>query len=701
MARIVKVSRRQFVKVSAAAGTGLVLGVHLPSLAKEQAGSAAFSPNAWLSVDPEGAVTITVARSEMGQGVRTALPMIVAEELEADWSRVRVAPALADPKYGNMTTGGSTSVRQSFGPLRAAGAAAREMLTAAAAARWRVPASECRAESGKVTHAASKRSLSYGELAAAAARQPVPKKPALKDPKDFRLIGKSLPRLDTFDKVTGRAAFGIDVEVPGMRVAVLERCPAFGGTVGRVDDAEAKATPGVEQVIPLGDAVAVVARDSWSAMRGREALKVTWNEGPNGKADSASLWALLRKKLEERGEVARKEGDAEAVLKAAGRVVEAEYEAPLLAHATMEPMNATAHVQEGRAELWLPTQAPTMAQGAVAELLKIPKEKVIVHTTLLGGGFGRRAMPDFALEAALVSKRAGKPVKVVWSREDDMRHDFYRPLSLHRLRGALDGSGKIAAFEHRFASPSISEQLWPGSVKGLDDSAVDVAANFPYLIPNVLVEYVMANTFVPAGWWRSVYASQNAFATECFVDELAQAAQKDPIEFRLAMLPQGSRKRLVLQELAKMVEKAGAAGPSLGVACAQCFGSFAAQAAKVSVSGGHVKVEKVWAAVDCGQVINPDIVRAQVEGAVVYGLSGLMAQITVEKGRVAQGSFDDYPIPTLADAPHVEVSLVLDSWDKAKLGGIGEPGLPPLAPAVVNAASRVAGSRIRKLPMKV
>ncbi len=705
MASIVKVDRRRFIKVSGTAGAGLVIGFALPSplLRAAQEAQQPFTPNAWLSIDPEGQVTIWVAKSEMGQGVLTSLPMIVADELGADWGRVKIQQALADPKYGSMTTGGSASIRRSFAPLREAGAAARMMLVAAAAKAWGAEPSACRAESGEVLHVPTGRRVSYGELAPKAARMEVPKQIQLKNPKEFKLIGKPMHRLDTPEKVDGRALFGMDVEFPGLHVAAVARCPVFGGKVKRFDAAKAKALPGVVKIVEVPTGVAVVAKDTWSAFQGRDALQVEWDEGPAAKTDSAGLWAMLHEKGKEEGAIARNEGDAPAALKAAAKRLQAQYEAPFLAHATMEPMNATVRVEKGGCEIWAPTQAPQWAQGEVARLLGLAPEKVVFHTTLLGGGFGRRAMPDFVVEAAQVARAAGVSVKVAWSREDDMRHDFYRPMSLHLLEGGLDGRGKLTAYTHRLVAPSISDQMNPGSVKGVDEAAVDGAANILYAIPNLRVEYVMARTPVPLGWWRSVYASQNAFATECFIDELAAAAGRDPVEFRLELLGASSPMHSVV---ALAAERAGWGKPlpsgwARGAACCECFGTRVAEVAEVSVEKGQARVHRVTCAVDCGQVVNPDTVRAQVESAVVYGLSAVLTgEITIEKGRVKQGNFDDYPVLRMREMPEVEVHMLLGDWETAKLGGMGEPGLPPLAPAVANALFRVTGRRIRRLPLK-
>ncbi len=698
MTRIVKLGRRDFLRLSAGAGTGLWLGFHVGERQARAAKPAAFRPNAFLAVDAAGAVTIWVVRSEMGQGVHTSMPMLVAEELECDWKSIRVEQAPTDPRFGSMSTGGSRSVRGSWTPLRQAGAAAREMLVAAAAGRWGVEPASCRAEAGKVMHAASGRSLGYGELAAAAARLPVPREPRLKDPRDFRLIGKRVPRLDTPAKVDGRAVFGLDVRLPGMLFATVARPPVHGATVAGFDAGKARKVPGVRQVLSVPSGVAVVADSTWAAIGGREALQVRFDDGPNGSLDQEAVARLLSDPAA-KPQVVRADGDLEAALAAAHRRIEAVYQAPFLAHATMEPMNCTARVTAKGAELWAPTQAPTWAQGEVAKALGLPEGAVAVHTTLLGGGFGRRAIPDFPVEAALVARAAGAPVQVVWTREDDMRHDLYRPASRHELRASVDAAGRLTAWHHRVRAPSIAAQLFGGRAGRPD--VVEGAADVPYAAGAVLVDCVTPALGLRVGWWRSVYSSQNAFAEECFLDECAAAAGQDPLAFRRALLQRHPRLRGVVELAA---EKAGwgsplPAGRGRGMACHASFGSWVAEVAEVSVERGEVRVHRVVAAVDCGHVVNPDTVEAQVEGAVVYGLSAaLRGEITLERGRVRQGNFDDYQPLRMEEMPAVEVHLVKSAEDP---GGIGEPGLPPIAPAVANALFAATGWRFRRMPLRV
>ncbi len=698
MTRIAKLGRRDFLRVSAGAGAGLWLGFRLGTGEARAAAPAALSPNAFLSIDGAGIVTVWVVRSEMGQGAHTAMPMLVAEELECDWRSIRVEQAPTDPKFGHMSTGGSRSVRDSWIPLRRAGAAAREMLVSAAAGRWGVEPASCRAEAGRVIHSATGRSLGYGELAAAAAGLPVPRDPALKEPSDFRLLGKKVARLDAPAKVTGRATFGLDVRVPGMLFATVARPPVHGGTVAGFEAAKARKVPGVRAVLGVPSGVAVVATSTWAAIRGREALQVRFEGGPNASLDQAAVERLLSDPGA-KPQVVRADGDLEAALAAAPRRIEAVYQAPFLAHATMEPMNCTARVTAKGAEVWAPTQAPTWAQGEVAKALGLPEAAVTVRTTLLGGGFGRRAIPDFAVEAALIARAAGAPVQVVWTREDDMRHDLYRPASRHELRAGLDAAGTLVAWHHRVRSPSIAAQLFGGRAGRPD--VVEGAVAVPYAARAVLVDCVTPAVGIRVGWWRSVYSSQNAFAEECFLDECAAAAGRDPVAFRRALLERHPRLRGVVELAA---QKAGwgsplPAGRGRGLACHASFGSWVAEVAEVSVERGSVRVHRVVAAVDCGHVVNPDTVEAQVESAMVYGLSAaLRGEITLERGRVREGNFDDYQPLRMDEMPAVEVHLVKSAEAP---GGIGEPGLPPIAPAVANALFAATGRRFRRMPLRM
>lgn len=694
--------RRDFLKLSA--GAGLWLAVSGPGrvLAAGPAASAdGFEPSVWLHLAPDGTTTIFLGRSEMGQGSYTGMAVLVAEELEADWTKVRIVQGDADPKYGEMVTGGSRSVRSGFLPLRKAGAAAREVLLKAGAKRLGVPVRACRAQDGAIVHAASGRRLGYGELVADAARLPVPADPPLKDPKKFRLIGKRVPRLDTPPKVRGEAVFGIDVRVPGMLHATVARPPVRGGKVKGFDAAAAGKVPGVRKVVEVPSGVAVIADSTWAAIQGREALKATFEPGPNGALDGAAIARLLAGAKVDPEPSRSEGGDVQKALAGAAQRVQAVYELPLLAHATMEPMNCTADVRDGKAELWAATQAPLWARTEVAKALGVPEAAVTVHVTFLGGGFGRRALPDFAVEAAQVSRAAGAPVQVTWTREDDMRHDFYRPPGRNELAAGLDAKGRLVAWHHVVRNPSIGQQLF-GSARRRGDrpDTVEGAADVPYTAAVVRVDHALPEIGVPLGWWRSVYSSQNAFAEEVFVDELARAAGQDPLAFRLANLPRDSRLRGVLRLAASKAGwgKPPPAGHALGLACHASFGSYVAQVAEVSVRNGRITVHRVVCAVDCGTALNPDSVEAQAEGSVVYGLSAaLRGEITVKGGAVEQGNFDDYEPLRMSEMPRVEVHLVPSN---AEPGGMGEPALPPIAPAVANAVFAATGERLRALPLR-
>jgi isoquinoline 1-oxidoreductase beta subunit len=702
-------SRREFLKVTSVGGAGLVISFHLPwgetLVAQEKQAESLFAPNAWLRIDKEGTITITVAKSEMGQGVRTALPMIVAEELDADWAKVKVVQALADRKYGSMGTGGSTSVRTSWEKLRKAGATARAMLVTAAAQTWHVLESECRTENSTVIHLPTGRKLTYAELTETAAKLPVPDNVRLKDPKEFRIIGKRMPRVDTPSKVDGSAKFGIEIRVPGMLYASVVQCPIFGGKVKSYDETKAAAVPGVKKILKIDGGVAVVADSTWAALQGREALQVVWDQGPNATLSSEQIRGMFIEAAKRPGAIAEKAGDCDAALSTAAKRVEAVYEVPFLAHATMEPMNCVADVRRDRCEIWAPTQDPQGFQRVASEITGLPEAKVIVHTTLLGGGFGRRFMPDTLAQAVKVSKAIGVPVKVTWTREDDMMHDWYRPASYYVLSGGLDANGNLVAFKQKIVAPSISESNQPGSTKnGLDEGAVEGAVRLPYSIPNFLVEYVMANTPVPLGYWRSVYPSQNVFAVESFMDELAYAAGRDPFEFRRSLVTKMPRMKKAMELAA---EKAGwgtllSKGHAMGIALSPPAFYFTpvVQIAEVSVgTDKRVKLHRVVCAIDCGIVINPDSVEEQMEGGFVFGVTAaLKGKITVKNGRVEQGNFDDYPLLTIDEMPVVETAIVESTEPPT---GTGEPGVPAAAPAVANAVFAATGQRVRTLPIKL
>ena len=710
------VTRRDFVSTT----TGLVIAFALPwrADAAPATGDAPFAPNAWLRVGTDGTITLTVDKSEMGQGSQTGLAMILAEELEADWSTIRLGPVPENPAGWSrrMSTGGSTAIHGSWDLLRKAGATAREMLVSAAAAAWDVDRAGCRAEQGAVIHTPTKRRLPYGKLAARAARLPVPPDVPLKDPKQFRLLGTRTTRLDTPAKVDGSAVYGIDVTMPGLLVASIERCPVFGGTIKRYDATKAKALPGVRAVVELEPSpwtgkdgawgvgcaagVAVVADTYWHAFQGRKALEVEWNEGEAASLGSDGIRAELARLADQPGVEAKKVGDPVAALAGAAQRLDAVYEVPFLHHATMEPMTCTAHVQANGCDVWAPTQNQTRAQEVAAELAGLPKEKVRIHTTFLGGGFGRRLEPDFVSEAVRVSKAVGAPVKVIWTREDDTQHGFYRPASYNRFAAGLDAAGNPVAWTHRVVGTPIRLKFGP-LPKGLDGSLVDGAEDLPYGIPNLLVDQVAADFLpIPRGFWRSVGISHNAFVVESFLDEVATAAKKDPYELRRALLKDKPRH---LRTLELVAEKAGwgtplPAGRARGIAFAEWQPTVCAQVAEVSVdSGGVVHVHRVVCAVDCGPVVNVGQIEAQMQGGIVYGLTAaLYGEITIDHGRVTQGNFIDYPMMRINEMPAVEVHVVPST---EKQGGIGEPSVGPIAPAVSNAIFAATGKRIRKLPI--
>jgi isoquinoline 1-oxidoreductase beta subunit len=701
-------SRREFIAAGVAAGAGLVIGFYLPHGSSSN-GKNAFSPNAYLRITPDNKITVLVPRSEMGQGVRTSLPMILAEELEADWKQISIEQVGASTLYGDQTTGGSASVRTTWDPMRKAGAAAREMLISAAALEWGMPRSACKAENGTILRTGSNTSLSYGALASKAATLPIPSDVPLKQAKDYKIVGKPLARLDTPAKVEGKAEFGIDFRLEGMKFALLARCPVIGGKVTSFDDKESKQISGVRYVGKISDsAVAVVADSVWGAMEGRRVLNVTWDDGPNKDLNSAVIYDSLKKSLGNKSATLYSTGD---VSKAHGRRIEAEYQLPFMAHAPLEPGNCTAQFRGSSCELWAPTQVPQDVRDSVAPALSLDPDQVKVNVTLIGGGFGRRLEHDYAVEAALVSKAANVPVKVLWTREDDMRFSTYRPASYHKLSAELDGQGWPAAFSHRFVAGSINGQKGAAEPDGVDLDLKDEAA-LVYSFPNASLEYVMVDSQVPLGWMRSVYALQVGFASECFIDELAAAAGKDPLEYRLHLLAKDedikyfdatwrtSRMRGVLQLAA---DKAGwgrplAPGHYHGIACFGCFSTYMAEVVEISMENDQPRVHRVVGAIDCGQIINPKILEQQMQGGVIYGLANaLRAQITIDKGRIVQGNFDEYAPIRMNEAPVVEAYFVENTEAPS---GAGEPPVPPLAPALCNAIYAATKKRIRALPIQ-
>jgi isoquinoline 1-oxidoreductase subunit beta len=711
------ITRRHFVVATSSVAGGLAISVAFPGLADAASIAAqAWGPesvpnelNAFLAIDPDGSVLIRSPHQEMGQGAITALPMIVAEELECDWSKVKVeyaSPArnLREKNvYGEMTTVGSRGVRTSWQMLLQAGASARERLIAAAAQRWNVSPSDCEAANSKVTHRATGRSLDYGALAADAAAIKLDKEPAIRTPDQFKLIGKRLGRLDTPLKINGSAKFAIDTQVPGMVYAAVAACPVFGGKLKSVDETPAKGRRGVLQVVKLDNAVVVVADRFWRAKEALALLKPDWEVGEAGNTDSAQFAKLYRDTLEGPMVSARNDGNVDEVFGKTGKTVEAVYEAPHLAHATMEPLNATVHVQPDKLDVWLGSQTPmgTIRQAAAASGFK--PEQIVIHNCFLGGGFGRRSINDEMRQAILVAKEVGKPVKLVWTREEDMTQDRYRPQAAVRMKAALGGDGMPTAFDAKIAVGSILRSTGINKVEnGIEAQAVEGFANIPYAIPSVRVGCMLRNTHVPVMFWRSVGSSQNAFFVESYIDELAHAAGQDPYKYRRALLAGKSDFLGVLDTIAEKSDwgKPLGRGRGRGIAIHECYGSIIGQVAEVTVSQkGEVKVDRVVAAVDCGHVVNPGIVEAQIQSGVIYGLSAaLYGEITIKQGRVEQGNFDEYQVARLADAPKIEVYLALSGGKK--WGGIGEPGTAATAPAVANAVFAATGTRVRSMPLK-
>jgi isoquinoline 1-oxidoreductase beta subunit len=705
--------RRDFLKRSVGATGGLLIVFYLPELglADTAPSQLAFAPNAFLRIGSDGHVRVVLGKSEMGEGVYTSLSMLVAEELEADWSKVHVESAPVDavynhPGFGMQMTGGSTSVQSEWERLRKAGATARTMLIAAAARRWSVDPQTCHAERGYVIHSPSKRRLSYGALANSAAKIEPPKEVSLKDPKHFKLIGKSTRRLDTPSKINGAAKFGIDVKLPGMLTAVIARPPVFGAKLAQVHDEKTKSIRGVKAVVPISAGVAVVADGFWPAKLGRDALQIEWDEGPNATTSTAAMRQQYSALAKTPGAAARKEGDPAQALQGAAKEISAEYEVPYLSHAMMEPLNCVVKLSSDGCEIWTGTQFQTVDRAAAAKVAGLKPEQVELHTMLLGGGFGRRANPqsDFVVEAVEVAKAVRAPVKTVWTREDDIRGGWYRPMAYDRISGGLDDNGNPIAWSHTIVSQSImaGTMFEPFIKNGVDGSSVEGAEVMPYAIPNVLVDLHTTKVGVPVLWWRSVGNSHTAFVVESFIDELANLAGKDPYEFRRALLAKKPR-HLAALELAARKANWGAPLPKRhgrGMALHFSFDSYVAEVAEVSVSDqGAVRVHRVVAAVDCGRVVNPDGVAAQIEGGIIYGLSAaLRSEITLDRGRVQQRNFHDYQLLRIDEAPKIEVHIVPSSENPS---GVGEPGVPPAAPAVTNAIFAATGKRIRKLPIRM
>ena len=703
------ITRRALLRGGLAVGAGLTVGFPVARGARGAAlaqTAGVFAPNQWLRIDRDGVVTIVNSVPEMGQGSLTTTSMIIADELDAILDQVRVEQAPANPALyknpvtGTQSYGGSRGVRDHLAMWRKAAAAAREMLAQAAADEWGVPVESVETEQGAVVHRPSGRRLLYGQLVDRAQQLPVPQNPTLKSPDKFRYIGKPVKRRDTPEKITGRGIYGTDVQVPGMLVASIERCPVFGGKVKSFDATAATRVKGVKHVVQVSNGIAVVADGFWTALQGRRALRVTWDEGPMAQVSSTMITREYEAAAKQPGQVARNDGDAEKVLAAGGRVHEAVYQVPFLEHACMEPMNATAQVMPDACVVWAPTQNPGGTQATAARLTGLPPEKVTVHTTLLGGGFGRRGEQDFIVDAVETSKAVGAPVKVMWTREDDITHGFYRPATYNLFRATLDASGVPAAWFTRMVGPGILIQKGRAQAGTIDAAAVEAVRNMPYDVPNLRIEWTNKDLGIPLGFWRSVGPSQNGFIIESFFDELAHLAGKDPYEYRRALLGKAPRHKAVL-ELAATRANWGAplpTGHTRGIAVAFSYGSYVAHVAEVSVArDGAVRTHRLVAAIDAGLAVNPENVKAQMEGGAVYALTAaLYGRITIDRGRVQQSNFHDYPMLRINEMPVVEVHI-LDSGEAP--GGLGEPGVPTVAPAVCNAIYAATGRRIRTLPI--
>lgn len=724
-APVAEVTRRNALKSGLAAGAALLIGFDIVPRAKSAPNKPVVNPvKAWMRVDSDGTATLIYSKSEMGQGISSALPMILADELEIDWKDVHVEHAPSTADYGDQGTGGSGSVTAMWIPVRQAGAAARIMLIATAAKRWGVDPSSCSARSGAVWNRQQK--MNYAELVQEAAKLPVPDLSTvpLKKPEEFRIIGTVVPRKDIPSKTDGSAKFGLDVRVPGMVYAMVERCPVFGGRVKSFDASRTRALKGVQDVFEIeavGEAihswggVVVVADSTYVAMKGRKLLQIDWDFGPSASESSETLRRQMRRLVDSPMKVVVNQGDAETAISNTpiGKKVECDYELPFQAHATMEPMNCTVHIQADHAEAWVPTQSPELTAQMIARVSGLAPEKIAIHTTYMGGAFGRRYQGDFALEAAQIAKRVGKPVQLVWSREDDMTHDFYRPASYHRLSGAVDNNGKIVAWRHKSTSTSINEWFDPKSVP--EASELGCTLQMPYLAANYKLEYLPAASAVPRAWWRSVEASVIGFVMESYVDELAHAAGMDPYEFRMKNLGPDrmikhaldaeerpldlARFRNVLQTVAKNGDwgKPMPAGQGRGIAAHYSFHSYVANLVEVEIQNKQLKVKRVVSAVDIGTPVSPDGVKAQVESAIIYGLTAaLKSQITIQNGRAAQSNFDKFTTLSMKETPVIEVHIVPSNIAPT---GIGEPGLPPTAPALANAIFAATGKRIRRLPI--
>ncbi len=702
-------TRRSFLKKSSLviAATALSSPLNLFNASLSRAASKLpFKPHAFLEVATDDTITVWVGQTNLGQGTHTGIPMIIADELDAAWEKVQVKMALAaepfkSPVWHAQITGGSSSIRHRWDLLRKVGAAARQMLVEAAAEMWKVPAEKCVAKEGKVVHPDG-RSLTYGQLVEAAAKRPVPENPALKDPKDYRIMGTPRKRLDIPDKVAGKAVFGIDFTIPGMCVAVVARPPYFGSKLESYDADAALKVKGVVQVAPLENRIAVCAETTYAAMKGRDALGIKWSKGSHPDLNDDTVDASFKEHLGRPGAIAENRGDAKQALAKAAVTLEQSYKLPYISHAQVEPINCTAHVEKERCRIWIPTQMQTATQLTASQLTGLPIEKVEVMTTPAGGGFGLRGEQDPVLDSVSLSKTLGRPVKVLWTREDDFANDYFRPASQCRIQAGLDEEGRVVAWSHKVAAPSVMSRTMPQFVEnGVDPDAVSGVKDMPYSFPNLLVDYAMVDLPIPVGWWRSVGYSVNTFTVESFMDELAHAAGKDPVQFRLQHMEKGGRPYNVLSLLA---DKGGWGDPvpegrARGVAVVSCFESFAAHMAEVSVGKkGEINVHKMVCALDCGTAVYPDAIRAQAEAGVVMGLSvAFYEKVRFENGGVKTANYSDYPVLTMSEVPEIQVHI---AENNLKAGGVGEPVFPSVAPAVANAIFKATGVRLRELPFK-
>jgi isoquinoline 1-oxidoreductase beta subunit len=724
-------SRRTFLKFSAtvgvAAGGGLLLGFSLPAVsqgqkqeqspagksviggdASEPGPAGVFAPNAFIQIDNTGKVTLVIPKVEMGQGIYTSIPMLIAEELEVSLDTVTLDHAppneqlFKDPLLGGQLTGGSTSIRYAWDPMRQAGATARVLLISAAAQQWQVDPASCHAQAGQVVHAASNRSIGYGQLVDAAAKLPVPQNVPLKDPKDFKIIGTSVKRLDSPEKVDGTAVFGLDVRVPDMVYAAIATSPVFGGTLSSVDDTSARKIPGVRQVVKADNAVAVIGDHTWAAKRGLAALAITWNEGAGANLSMKQIVDDLASAADHgTGAVARKDGDVTKGFSDAKTRVDAVYQQPFLAHATMEPVNCTVHVRPDGCDIWLGTQVPTRIVDTAVQITGLPAEKITVHNHLLGGGFGRRLEFDMATQALKIGKQLGTPVKVVWTREEDIQHDMYRPYYYDKISAGLDANGKPIAWQHRIVGSSIMARFAPPAFQhGIDPDAVEVATDLPYDLPNQLIDYVRQEPrTVPTAFWRGVGPTRSTFVVESFIDELAAQAKVDPVKYRRDLLGKTPRALNVLDTATQAAGWGSTVpkGQGRGVSVMHAFGSFFAMVVDLMVDQGEVTVNRVVCAVDCGMTVNPNTIEAQVQGGIIFGITAaLYSEITIKDGRVEQNNFTDYRMLRIDQTPPIEVHIVKSTEAP---GGIGEPGTAALAPALTNAIYAATGKRLRQLPV--